>query len=296
MTTLPENARLAVLIDADNTSAKRAAALLEEVTKYGSATVRRAYADWTNEHTAKWKKQLNQHAIQPIQQFAYTTGKNATDFALVIDAMDLLYAGQLDGFVLVSSDSDFTRLATRLRESGKTVLGMGERKTPQAFRAACNRFIYLDLLSEPAADDSDAPEPTQASEPSTEPPALRPLLTQAIESTSQDDGWSALGSVGNHLVQNDPSFDPRLYGHSKLSNLVKAQGFVELREPGSGAGSTLWVRIKASGTQPTKKAATRKRTTKKASAEPTTTSPAEPPTTPDKPKVTQRTRSSARTR
>ena len=244
MTTLPENARLAVLIDADNTSAKRAAALLEEVTKYGSATVRRAYADWTNEHTAKWKKQLNQHAIQPIQQFAYTTGKNATDFALVIDAMDLLYAGQLDGFVLVSSDSDFTRLATRLRESGKTVLGMGERKTPQAFRAACNRFIYLDLLTEPATEQGDTTDATQSSEPSTEPPALRPLLTQAIESTSQDDGWSALGSVGNHLVQNDPSFDPRLYGRSKLSKLVEAETYVEVRGPEAGGGNTVWVRIK----------------------------------------------------
>jgi uncharacterized protein (TIGR00288 family) len=242
VTTLPENARLAVLIDADNTSAKRAAALLEEVTKYGAATVRRAYADWTNDHSSKWKRELNQHAIQPIQQFAYTTGKNATDFALVIDAMDLLYAGNLDGFVLVTSDSDFTRLATRLRESGKTVLGMGERKTPQAFRAACNRFIYLDLLGEAATED--APEPTQSAEASTEPPKLRPLLTQAIESTSQDDGWSALGSVGNFLVQNDPSFDPRLYGHTKLSNLVRAEKYVEVKAPEAGGGNTVWVRVK----------------------------------------------------
>jgi hypothetical protein len=244
VTTLPENARLAVLIDADNTSARHAAALIEEITKYGVATVRRAYGDWTDGRLQRWKPQLNQLAIQPIQQFAYTTGKNATDFALVIDAMDLLYAGNLDGFVIVSSDSDFTRLATRLRESGKTVLGMGERKTPQAFRAACNRFIYLDLLTEPAADDTDTTEPTQASEPSTEPPALRPLLTQAIESTSQDDGWSALGSVGNHLVQNDPSFDPRLYGHSKLSKLVEAEKYVEVKEPEPGGGNTVWVRIK----------------------------------------------------
>jgi hypothetical protein len=297
VTTLAENARLAVLIDADNTSARHAAALIEEIAKYGVATVRRAYGDWTDGRLQRWKPQLNHLAIQPIQQFAYTTGKNATDFALVIDAMDLLYAGNLDGFVIVSSDSDFTRLATRLRESGKTVYGIGARKTPEAFVAGCDRFIYLELLEADSEDGGSEPDESGEAPP---PPPIRRILTAAIESTSQDDGWSALGGVGSQLVKTHPSFDPRLYGHSKLSNLVKAQSYVEVREPGSGAGSSVWVRIKTSGQQPakkaTKKATTRKRTAKKAAAQPSDTSPAETPATPDKPKVTQRTRSSARTR
>lgn len=243
-----DNARLAVLIDADNTSAKHAAALFEEIAKYGTATVRRAYGDWSDGRLVKWRPELNLHAIQPIQQFAYTTGKNATDFALVIDAMDLLYADNLDGFVLVSSDSDFTRLATRLRESGKTVFGIGARKTPQAFVAGCDRFIYLELLAEHGGDadpdDDNVADGDDSDEGAPAPPPLRRILTAAIESTSQDDGWSALGGVGSHLVKAHPSFDPRLYGHGKLSNLVRAQEYVEVRAPGSGAGSTVWVRLK----------------------------------------------------
>ncbi len=324
MTTLPENPRLAVLIDADNTSATHAAALLEEITKYGTATVRRAYGDWTDGRLQKWKPQLNLHAIQPIQQFAYTTGKNATDFALVIDAMDLLYAGHLDGFVIVSSDSDFTRLATRLRESARVVYGIGARKTPQAFVAGCDRFIYLELLAADA-DASSGDQSSSGSDDAPPPPPIKRILTAAIESTSQDDGWSALGGIGSHLVKTHPSFDPRLYGHTKLSNLVKAQSYVEVRTPHSGAGSTVWVRIKPAGQKtvektdekPAPKAA--KRTTKRAAkkpadppaekpaapaakkpadppaekpAPPAAEKPAEPPATP---KVTQRTRRSART-
>jgi hypothetical protein len=339
---LPDNARLAVLIDADNTSATHAAAVLEEITKYGTATVRRAYGDWTDGRLQKWKPQLNLHAIQPIQQFAYTTGKNATDFALVIDAMDLLYAGHLDGFVIVSSDSDFTRLATRLRESAKVVYGIGARKTPQAFVAGCDRFIYLELLAADAAADE---QQTTGSDDAPPPPPIKRILTAAIESTSQDDGWSALGGIGSHLVKTHPSFDPRLYGHTKLSNLVKAQSYVEVRSPSSGAGSTVWVRIKPAGEgtaatsekKPTKsepkarrKSGTKtepapeseavekpaaktaakapRRTAKKAVAQPeSTAAPAAEPATPveqtaapaatapEPPKVTQRTRRSART-
>ena len=269
MSLSPDNARLAVLIDADNTSATHAAVLMEEIAKYGTATVRRAYGDWTDTRLQKWKPQLNLHAVQPIQQFAYTTGKNATDFALVIDAMDLLYAGNLDGFVIVSSDSDFTRLATRLRESGKVVYGIGARKTPQAFVAGCDRFIYLELLVVASAEThvEEAPVAADGEEPPP-PPPLERILTAAIEGTSQDDGWSALGGVGSHLVKSHPSFDPRLYGHTKLSNLVKAQDWVEVKEPRSGAGSTVWVRIRpASPPEKVSKTTvtTRKRTQKKAS-------------------------------
>ena len=170
--------RLAVLIDSDNTTASLTTELLDEIAKYGTPTVKRAYGDWTTQALVRWKEQLARHAIQPMQQFAYTSGKNSTDSALIIDAMDLLYAGNLEGFVIVSSDSDFTRLATRLRESGMTVYGLGERKTPDAFVAACDRFIYLDLLRE---------EPEA---PTTKLPNLKRLLSTAISGTSKDDGWS----------------------------------------------------------------------------------------------------------
>ena len=174
--------RLAVLIDSDNTTANRTTELLEEIAKYGTPTVKRAYGDWTTQNLAGWKDELLRHAIQPVQQFAYTRGKNSTDSALIIDAMDLLYAGNLEGFVIVSSDSDFTRLATRLRESGMTVYGLGRRSTPAAFVAACDRFIYLELLSQepqspaqPAPDDQEKPPPR---------PDLKRVLSTAIAVSS----------------------------------------------------------------------------------------------------------------
>ena len=164
--TISDATRLAVLIDSDNTTASLATELLEEIAKYGTPTIKRAYGDWTTQHLVGWKEELLRHAIQPVQQFAYTRGKNSTDSALIIDAMDLLYAGNLEGFVIVSSDSDFTRLATRLRESGMTVYGLGRRNTPTAFIAACDRFIYLDLLSpeprEPTQRASTDEEPSRA--------------------------------------------------------------------------------------------------------------------------------------
>ncbi len=241
--TTTDATRLAVLIDSDNTTASLTTELLEEIAKYGTPTVKRAYGDWTTQHLVGWKEELLQHAIQPVQQFAYTRGKNSTDSALIIDAMDLLYAGNLEGFVIVSSDSDFTRLATRLRESGMTVYGLGRRSTPAAFVAACDRFIYLDLLQ------AEPPEPAQSApdgeEPAPPPPNLKRILSTAIGSTSKDDGWSNLGEVGSYLVKSHAAFDPRDYGHPKLGELVRAQSYVDVKDvPGPTGLSQLWVRLK----------------------------------------------------
>lgn len=250
------NARLAVLIDADNTSPQHASALLEELAAYGVATVKRAYGDWTTPQLSGWKRSLNQHAIVPIQQFAYTTGKNATDSMLIIDAMDLLYSGNLDAFALVSSDSDFTRLATRLRESGKTVYGLGLRKTPASLVAACDRFIYLEVLG--SEQETEAEDPTADEAPL---PALRSLLTKAINSMSQDDGSVGLSSLSNYLRSSSASFDPRLYGYPKLSALVQAQPYLTV----SGSGGSMQVSLKS---RPVKKAA-KKSGSKKAAAKKT---------------------------
>ena len=225
--------RLAVLIDSDNTPARLATELLEEIAKYGTPTIKRAYGDWTTPQLGGWKDQLALHAIQPVQQFAYTRGKNSTDSALIIDAMDLLYAGNLEGFAIVSSDSDFTRLATRLRESGMTVYGLGRRSTPEYFVTACDRFVYLELLSE----EPEAPAPR--------PPKLKRLLSTAISSTSKDDGWSNLGEVGSYLVKSHAAFDPRDYGHTKLGELVRGESYVEVKDVRGPTGhSHLLVRLK----------------------------------------------------
>jgi uncharacterized LabA/DUF88 family protein len=232
----PDTARLAVLIDSDNTTASLTTELLEEIAKFGTPTVKRAYGDWTTPQLAGWKEELLRHAIQPMQQFAYTRGKNSTDSALIIDAMDLLYAGNVEGFVIVSSDSDFTRLATRLREAGMTVYGLGRRNTPTAFVAACDRFIYLDLLGDEQQEDGAEPAPAR--------PDLKRLLSTAISSTSKDDGWSSLGEVGSFLVKNNAAFDARDYGHGKLGELVRAQPYVEVKnERGPSGLNTLWVRL-----------------------------------------------------
>ena len=239
----PDSARLAVLIDSDNTSYKHAKDVLEEIAKYGTPTIKRAYGDWTTQQLVGWKDQMLRNAIQPIQQFAYTTGKNSTDSALIIDAMDLLYAGNVEGFVIVSSDSDFTRLATRLRESGMTVYGLGRRKTPEAFVSACDRFIYLDLLSQ--EPEPPAKTASKGEEPAAPPPNLKQVLSTAISSTSKDDGWSNLGEVGSYLVKSHAAFDPRDYGHSKLGELVRAESYVEVKEEQGPTGpNQLWVRLK----------------------------------------------------
>jgi len=217
--------RLAVLIDSDNTTARLTTEVLAEIAKYGTPTVKRAFGDWTTGQLASWKDELLRNAIQPIQQFSYTRGKNSTDSALIIDAMDLLYAGNVDGFVIVSSDSDFTRLATRLREAGKTVYGLGRRDTPEAFVAACDRFIYLDLVSE--EEEQQAPRSRR--------PNLQQLLSAAISNTSKDDGWSHLGEVGSYLSKSNTAFDPRDYSHSTLGKLVRAQSYVDVQEDSNGA-------------------------------------------------------------
>ncbi|PWN02148.1 hypothetical protein DJ010_13530 [Nocardioides silvaticus] len=253
------NARLAVLIDADNTSPKHAAALFDELASYGVATVKRAYGDWTTPQLNGWKTALNQHAIVPIQQFAYTVGKNATDSALIIDAMDILHTGSVDGFALVSSDSDFTRLATRLRESGKTVYGLGMRKTPASLVAAVDQFIYLEVIGDqPATAQTDDPTEEQAPLPN-----LQSLLTRAINASSGDDGVVRVSTLGNYLRSASASFDPRLYGEPKLSTLLQAQGYLTV----TGSGSGLEVALKGATNKTTaKKAPGKKATAKKASA------------------------------
>ncbi len=234
---MPDAPRLAVLIDSDNTTARLTTELLEEIAKFGTPTVKRAYGDWTTQQLAGWKNELLRHAIQPMQQFAHTQGKNSTDSALIIDAMDLLYAGNVEGFVIVSSDSDFTRLATRLREAGMTVYGIGDRKTPTAFVSACDRFIYLDLLKDEQQETGAEPAPKR--------PNLKKLLSSAIRSTSKDDGWSSLGEVGSYLVKSNAAFDARDYGHSKLGELVRAQPYVDVKDvPGPSGLNTVWVRLR----------------------------------------------------
>jgi uncharacterized LabA/DUF88 family protein len=233
---------MAVLIDADNTSASHAAAILEELARYGVPTVKRAYGDWTTQNLVRWKDELHRHAIQPVQQFAYTTGKNSTDSALIIDAMDLLYSGNLDAFAIVSSDSDFTRLATRLRESGTTVYGLGRRRTPASLVAACDRFIYLEVLGrDEQVEDGEGGDPSDQ----LGLPDLRKILTRAVETSSQDDGWASLGPVGNYLTNTHASFDPRNYGFSKLSALVRAQDYLEVQQE---EGHSPRVRLRPQGT------------------------------------------------
>jgi hypothetical protein len=249
LVTATDATRLAVLIDSDNTTASLTTELLEEIAKYGTPTIKRAYGDWTTPHLGGWKEELLRHAIQPVQQFAYTRGKNSTDSALIIDAMDLLYAGNVEGFVIVSSDSDFTRLATRLRESGMTVYGLGRRNTPAPFVAACDRFIYLDLLSQ------DPREPARTSSEHEEPapllPHLKRILSTAITSTSKDDGWSNLGEVGSYLIKSHAAFDPRDYGHAKLGELVRAEPYVDVKDVTGPTGlSQLWVRLKPTARKP----------------------------------------------
>jgi uncharacterized protein (TIGR00288 family) len=255
---VPEpTARLAVLVDADNVSASHAAAMLAELARYGAPTVKRAYGDWTTQHLAGWKSELARHAIQPIQQFANTVGKNSTDSALIIDAMDLLYSGNLDAFALVSSDSDFTRLATRLRESGKTVYGLGRRSTPASLQAACDKFIFLEVLGDHTADAPGASTPDDGGSGAV--PDLRPILEAAVRSTAQDDGWSALSAVGSYLGKTHPSFDPRNYGFSRLGLLVDDQSYLDVEHPPGGS-----VRVRSSSARPARKAPARKRAAKKA--------------------------------
>jgi uncharacterized LabA/DUF88 family protein len=245
-----ENAvRLAVLIDADNAQPSIAEGLLAEVAKYGTAHVKRAYGDWTGTSLKGWKDQLLAQSIQPIQQFAYTIGKNSTDAAMVIDAMDLLYSERLDGFCLVSSDSDFTRLAARIRESGLIVYGFGERKTPKPFVAACDKFIYIENLrfgedaAAPAGAEPSPPKRASAAQLKRDA-ALVNQLRNAMEAASDDDGWATLGSVGQIITKQQPDFDSRNYGYSKLSDLMAATTLFELdrRLSSDGKRGAIYVR------------------------------------------------------
>ncbi len=238
--------RLAVLIDADNTQPAIAEALLAEIAKYGVASVKRIYGDWTLPNLKGWKDVLAEHAIQPMQQFRYTTGKNATDSAMIIDAMDLLYTQRFDGFCIVSSDSDFTRLAARIRESGLTVYGFGERKTPASLVSACDKFVYLDVLREAAEGEVDvAPRPRTAAALKQDSKLVR-LLREAVESASDDEGWAGLGAVGSLISKQAPDFDSRNYGFRKLSELVLAAGLFEVdeRKSADGRQKTLFLRDK----------------------------------------------------
>ncbi|WP_062517413.1 NYN domain-containing protein [Demequina gelatinilytica] len=239
-----DGARLAVLIDADNARAQHLERLLAEIAKYGTAGVRRAYGDWTSSQLGSWKKELLEHSVQPIQQFSYTSGKNATDSALIIDAMDLLHAGNLDGFCLVSSDSDFTRLAARIREQGLTVYGFGERKTPKPFVAACDTFIYVENLEPPAAPAAASSKPALKRDDT-----LDRLLAEAVDAAAGDDGWANLGAVGSNLSRLASDFDSRTWGYSKLKDLVQAHPSyqVQSRPGGDGKSSSTYAKLRQPG-------------------------------------------------
>ncbi|QEN04698.1 NYN domain-containing protein [Thiospirochaeta perfilievii] len=229
-----ENIKLAVLIDADNAQASICAELLGEIAKFGISSIKRAYGDWTTTNLKSWKPHLHKHAIQPVQQFSYTQGKNSTDSSLIIDAMDLLHEGNLDGFCLVSSDSDFTRLATRIRESGLTVYGFGEEKTPEPFVSACDKFVFTEILRK-----KDIKEKKNM--------VNRDIIEHAVEAVSKEDGWATLAGVGGYINKNNPSFDPRNYGFTKLSTLIKSLSYIEIKLEQFNDGSSnshIYVRTK----------------------------------------------------
>ena len=229
--------RLAVLIDADNASRTAMKDVMAEVAVYGTPTIKRIYGDWTSPNMASWKSILLECALTPIQQYGYTTGKNSTDSAMIIDAMDILYSGTCDGFVLVSSDSDFTRLATRLREAGMKVYGMGEKKTPKPFIVACDKFVYIEVIraaAKQAAEAAKKKEEAQAKKTakkenkkcqtssSPAPEEIVELIAESVEDLCEEDGLAHMGKLGNLLLKKQPDFDPRNYGFSKLSKLIRA--------------------------------------------------------------------------
>lgn len=252
--------KIAILIDGDNAQANLLPQMLVEAGKQGQVTVRRIYGDWTTANMNSWKDVLNFHAIQPIQQFRYTVGKNATDSAMIIDAMDILHDGVVDGFCIVSSDSDYTRLATRIRESGTFVMGIGEKKTPKPFVNACDLFVYTENLQQepkrnkPAARPQTKPSNNSSSnagaatakkkeEPKEEADPM-PLLEKAFEMSVQEDGWASLAVFGNSLYQLDPGFDPRTYGHRQLSRLLGSLKSFEMKSQESGGSTLFFIKLK----------------------------------------------------
>ncbi|MDD5051745.1 MAG: NYN domain-containing protein [Sulfuricurvum sp.] len=237
---IDHQARLAVLIDADNSQPSIIAGLMDEIAAHGIASVKRIYGDWTDTKLKGWKSILLEYGLHPMQQFAYTTGKNATDSAMIIDAMDLLYTKNFDGFCIVSSDSDFTRLASRIRESGIKVYGFGEQKTPKAFIGVCDKFVYTENLRR----TSNHKEPVSPKIKSDDK-VLLALVRNAIEDTTNEAGWSYLGSIGQNLINKSPEFDPRSYGYKKLLDLIEALGEFEFKysDPLSGS-QAVHVRLK----------------------------------------------------
>ncbi len=237
--------RVAVLIDADNVSPTLAAAIVAEAATHGTLGVKRIYGDWTSALLGGWKQVLARYAIQPQQQFAYTVGKNATDSALIIDAMDLLYAGNVDAFCIVANDSDYTRLAVRLRESGRAVYGLGNRTASSAFQNACDRFTFLEIIEDPEGEASAAPQPVVQTVPADDPAAI---IKPAIRAATTDTGWASLSAVGQLVVSNHPTFDSRNYGFAKLSALVATLAGVDSQlVSDTKGGSQVRVRLAPAG-------------------------------------------------
>lgn len=248
--------RLAVLIDAENVPYKSIKNILEEVAKYGTPTIKRIYADWTNSALSGWKSSLLENAITPIQQYSYTYGKNSSDSALIIDAMDILYSEKVDGFCIISSDSDFTRLATRLREAGMKVIGIGERKTPNPFIVACDKFIYIEIINAPVKDDEletegYSQENVVAKEPHngalTIGDELVNLIAASVNDVADENGWAFLAEVGNLISKKQPDFDARNYGFAKLSQLIKSlkRFEIEIRDSGNSRIKHIFIKNKS---------------------------------------------------
>ena len=248
----------AVLIDGDNIPSAYVKVMMEEIAKYGNPTIKRIYGDWTNPRLNKWKTVLLENAITPIQQYGYTSGKNATDSAMIIDAMDILYAGKVNGFCLVSSDSDFTRLATRLREAGMQVFGIGEKKTPNPFIVACDKFIYIEILKTQSEEDTSGTAETEARTKSSidkiTPKEIR-FISTTISDVADDDGWAFLGDVGSLLQKRHPNFDSRNYGFQKLTPLIGSIKNFELerREDSRGRKKLIYVKINEKKTSRSRK-------------------------------------------
>ena len=238
------NLNLAVLIDGDNIPSAHVKEMMEEIAKYGNPTIKRIYGDWTKPNLTKWKNLLLENAITPIQQYGYTTGKNATDSAMIIDAMDILYSEKVSGFCLVSSDSDFTRLATRLREAGMKVIGIGEKKTPHPFIVACDKFVYIEILKSQTQKKNEESKDSPKNNIDTITQNEINLISTTISDLSDDDGWAFLGDVGGLLQKKQPNFDSRNYGFEKLTPLIKSIGVFELepRQNPKGNNKLIFVR------------------------------------------------------
>lgn len=243
---MDKDLNLAVLIDGDNVPSKYVKEMLEEIAKYGNPSIKRIYGDWTKPSLAKWKDVLLKNAITPVQQYGYTRGKNATDSAMIIDAMDILYSGKVNGFSLVSSDSDFTRLAIRLREAGMKVFGIGEKKTPDPFIVSCDKFIYLEILQKNDVGESNSARKSDKGKVDAIPLKVKKLILSTISDVEDEEGWAFLGEVGTLMQKKQPNFDPRNYGFRKLTSLVKSLNQIEIesRKNPKGSGNLIYVRTK----------------------------------------------------